>query len=199
MAELTVSTTVLTTSSGAELTLEKSNFNGYTRIFKKEFRSGQWSWVSTYFDEKLAEESIATAQMLAEECSRLPGETPEPGSYRLLLSPMVGGNLLEIVASSLLAGSVLLGFSMFTQNKPGDKIASDALTLSSTPLDITLPGYSTFDDEGVSTKDVAAIEKGIIKTFLHNTKPPGLWGRRRQAMLAGYYLNYSTSALSQEM
>ncbi|BAA79000.1 probable peptidase [Aeropyrum pernix K1] len=176
MAELAVTTTVLTASNGAELTLEKTSFNGYTRIFGREFRSGQWSWVSTRFDEKLAEEAIRTAKQLAEECSKLPEEVPEPGSYRLLLSPMVGGNLLEIVASSLLAGSVLLGFSMFSHNKPGDRIASDALTLSSTPLDDELPGYSMFDDEGVATRDIAAIENGVLKTFLHNTKTARLMG-----------------------
>ncbi len=169
MAEMAVQTEALLLSNGTLLTSARTWFDGYARIFKGEV-SGQWSWVSTRLDLDLSSQALEKARELAEICASLPKEYPPTGPSRLLLSPMVSGNLLEIVASSTLASSVLLGFSMFRQDEIGEKVAGDALTIRSTPLDEELPGYSTYDDEGIQTRNIDVIKDGILKTFLHNTK-----------------------------
>jgi PmbA protein len=145
------------------------------RFFKDDV-SGQWSWVSTGYDTGLARRAIERSIELAEECSRLPKETPEPGRYRVLLSPMIAANLLETAARSLTAGAVFFGFSYFADKRPGDRVASERLTLREVPRDTSLPFFAGFDDEGVATRDKELVGGGVLRTFLHNTKTAKLMG-----------------------
>ena len=165
----------LVTSRGADFREEGTSFEGYLRVFRGD-SSGQWSWVSTRYDTGLARRAIEKAVELAEECSKLPAETPEPGRYRVLLSPMIAGNLLETTARSLSAGAVFFGFSYFADKKPGERVASEALSIREVPRDLSLPFFAGFDDEGVATRDKDLISGGILRTFLHNTKTAKLMG-----------------------
>ncbi len=176
MASVYLEEAALATSKGARLTRSVTGFEGYIRVFKGRDVSGQWSWVSTRLDTSLAKEALDIAIRLAEECSSLPREEPEEGVSRILLSPMTSSQLMEYVASAALAGSVITGTSFLSSAKPGDRVASEGLTLKSTPRDKGLPGYSLFDDEGVATTDVAFIESGMLKTLLHNTKTARILG-----------------------
>ncbi|MEB3851288.1 MAG: TldD/PmbA family protein [Desulfurococcales archaeon] len=162
--------TALQTSTGADLAYEGTRFNGYVRVFRGIASSGQWSWTSTRYDLAAAKRAIGQAKELAAECSRLPRVRVEPGEYRVLLGPMVVGNLAEIVASSASAGAILFGFSFLSSKKPGDRVASEKLTLEDRPLDTGLPAFRGFDDEGVATRDKAIIRRGVLETILHNTK-----------------------------
>ncbi|MCE4613696.1 MAG: TldD/PmbA family protein [Desulfurococcales archaeon] len=165
----------LVTSKGADFGEEGTSFEGYLRAFRGE-ASGQWSWVSTSYDVGLASRAVEKAVELAEECSKLPAENPEPGRYRVLLSPMIAGNLIETAARSLSAGAVFFGFSYFADKKPGERVASEVFSLRETPRDSSLPFFAGFDDEGVATRDKELISRGILKTFLHNTKTAKLMG-----------------------
>jgi PmbA protein len=89
---------------------------------------------------------------------------------------MTAGELLEWASRAALAGSVITGSSFLARRKPGDRVASEALTIASTPRDEGLPEYTGFDDEGVAARDVAFIESGVFKTLLHNTKTARLLG-----------------------
>ena len=159
----------LKTVKGADLSYEYTRFNGYIRVFVGG-ASGQWSWTSTRYDVDVAKRAIGEASELARECSRLPRASIEPGEYRILLGPMVVGNLVEEVAMSASAGMALFGMSFLRDSKPGDVVASESLTIEDRPLDTSLPGFRGFDDEGVATRDKAIIENGVFKGFLHNTK-----------------------------
>ena len=170
MAMIYIVREALATSRGGRLSRVVSGFEGYVRVFKEREISGQWSWASTSLEESLAKAAFEKATRIAEECVSLPREAPEEGVYRLLLSPMTASQLMEYVASSALAGSVIAGTSFLVGTKPGDTVASEILTVASAPRDQDLPGYTTFDDEGVAARDVAFIEKGLFKTLLHNTK-----------------------------
>ncbi len=170
MVLLEYTATALATTTGAELAYEATRFNGYLRVFRGPHASGQWSWTSTRYDIAAAKRAIGQARELAEECSRLPRAAIEPGKYRVLLGPMVAANLMEEVARSASAGSILFGFSFLQGAKPGDKVASERLTLEDRPLDTNLPGFRGFDDEGVATRDKPIIESGVLRNILHNTK-----------------------------
>ena len=56
------------------------------------------------------------------------------------------------------------------QGKTGEKIASERVTLRDDAL--LLGGYGTqpFDSEGVSGKNKAVIENGVLKTLLYNRR-----------------------------
>ncbi len=176
MSEVYMVDEALEATNGASYTRRVTGFEGYVRIFKGKDVSGQWSWVSTKLDLEMARKSVEAASEHAEMCASLERETPEPGVYRIALSPMISGNLIEMVARASTATAVLFGMSFLAGRKPGDKVASEAFTLESTPLDDELPGYTGFDDEGVATRNVGIIEHGILKTLLHNTKTSRLMG-----------------------
>jgi len=156
-------------SNGLDAGFETTSYNGYLRVFRGD-DSGQWAWTSTRYDVNLAVRAADKALELARLCEGLPKERVESGVYRVLLSPMVTGNLLESVAYAATAGSLILGFSFLQGRRRGDVIASEKLTLRDTPLNENLPGYRSFDDEGIATRDKAVIEKGEFRGFLHNTK-----------------------------
>ncbi len=166
----------LSSSSGASLEGRVTEFNGYMRVFRGEDASGQWSWVSTAYDPVAAKKAIGVAKSLAEECASLPRERVEPGEYRVLLSPMVAGNLLSTVVQSASAASLVFGTSFFSREQLGLQVASEKLTILDAPRVGRLPGYAEFDDEGVATRDKHVIRAGVLETFLHNSKTARLFG-----------------------
>ncbi len=167
--------TVLLGSNGAELGYESTSFNGYVRVFRGE-RSGQWSWTSTRYEPGLARRAMSKAVELAELSAKLPREKIEPGKYRVLLSPMIVGNLVDSIADAANAGMLIFGMSFLQGRKPGDQVFSPSLTIHDKPRDTSLPGFSGFDDEGVATRDKPIVEEGVFKGFLHNSKTAKLLG-----------------------
>jgi PmbA protein len=160
--------TVLATSKGAMLEERKTFVQGYLRAFAHPDGSGQWCYTSTTLDLNNIEFMASTASQYAVE-SRNRSEV-EPGVYDVILSPMVFANLLEYVISMTSAMSVIMGWSMFLRNRPGDTVASPLLTVLDEPKNRGLPNFAGFDDEGVETYNKPIIEEGVLKTFLHNTK-----------------------------
>ncbi len=153
------------TSTGFEGAEEGTEAEVYLRVFKGRF-SGHWAYGGTKLREddlrRVGETATAFATAASEEVGF------EPGRYDIIISPLVAGNLFAQVARSASAGSMIMGFSMFMQNKPGDVVASEKLTIEDVPRDTEIAGIS-FDDEGVPTKDKPIIERGVLKTILHNT------------------------------
>ncbi len=176
MAEFQHERSLLVTSSGGHIRGEVTAFHGYMRVFRKG-RSGQWSWVSTKYNSgKDARRAIQVAKELAETCKDLPMEDVEPGEYRVLLSPMIAGNLIGQVARAANAGMIIFGMSFIRPDMLGKQIASPIFTLRDEPLNQDLPGYAASDEEGIATRDKSIIESGVLKTLLHNTKTARLMG-----------------------
>ncbi|AKG38083.1 MAG: TldD/PmbA family protein [Infirmifilum sp.] len=163
----------LVNSKGAELFEEGTFMKMYIRAFAGE-GSGQWSLGSRKLKIKEVEHVAETAADFAFR-SRVQEEVP-PGRYNILLSPMVAGNFFNYIADMALAHSVLMGSSIFMNSKPGDKVAAEKLTIEDTPRNAELPGSTSFDDEGIPTYDKPIIEKGVLKTLLHNTKTAAKFG-----------------------
>jgi len=165
----------LVTSKGAEMQEESTYLKMYIRAFAGE-GSGQWSLGTRRLDMRRVEEVAETAADFAFR-SRVQEEV-QPGRYNILLSPMVAGNLFNYIADMALAHSVLMGSSIFMNNQPGDRVASEALTIEDAPHLAELPGSTSFDDEGVPTYNKPIIEKGVLKTLLHNTKTASKFGAK---------------------
>ena len=170
MASLSAERILLVSSAGARLRGERTGFDGYLRVFKGD-RSGQWSWASTRYDSgRPARRAAQVAVELADECSGLPRERVEPGRYRLLLGPMVAGNLVGELVSMANGAMILFGMSFLRPEMRGEKLFSDHLSIADDPLDESLPGYSLFDDEGVATRRKHIVRAGVLENILHNTK-----------------------------
>jgi PmbA protein len=79
------------------------------------------------------------------------------------------------------SGSAVYRKSSFLSERLGEQIASPNITVVD---DGTMPGLfgsSPFDDEGVSSRRTVVIERGVLKSFLHNTYT----GRRLGARTTG--------------
>ena len=90
----------------------------------------------------------------------------ESKDYKVVLSPEVVSSLLLAYVSQLSARLVKEKLSIF-EGKLSQKIASDKLTVRHTPH---VPCFlsSSFDSEGVPTKDFTLIDKGVLKTYFHS-------------------------------
>ncbi|MEL9940993.1 MAG: TldD/PmbA family protein [Ignisphaera sp.] len=174
MLQMGETETVLATSKGALLEERKTFLQSYVRAFAEPDGSGQWCFTSTSLDTKELETMAFIASRYAVE-SRGRSEI-EPGVYDVILSPMVFGNLLDYIVSMASAYWVIMGWSMFMKNRPGDRIASEHLTILDEPRNRELPSYRSFDDEALETFNKPIIESGTLKTFLHNTKTARLLG-----------------------
>jgi len=89
------------------------------------------------------------------------------GRYDVVFDPLIFGTLTDQVAGRLSAYSVLAGFSPFGK-RIGKRVASAAVTMWDDGSQESL-ARKKFDMEGVPTKRTALIQKGILKTYLHNT------------------------------
>jgi PmbA protein len=89
------------------------------------------------------------------------------GRYDVVFDPLIFGTLTDQVAGRLSAYSVLAGFSPFGK-KIGKKVASEALTLWDDGSQESI-ARKKFDMEGVPTRRNTLIQRGVLKTYLHNT------------------------------
>jgi len=92
----------------------------------------------------------------------------EAGEYDVLFTPLAVANLLDYLGSAASAFSVEAGLSCLA-GKINKQVASDKLTFYD---DATYPGgfgATNFDHEGVPTRRNKIIDRGVLKTYLHNT------------------------------
>jgi PmbA protein len=92
----------------------------------------------------------------------------ESGKYDIIFDHLPYANILNTAGSSASIFSVEAGLSFFAESL-NKRVGSDLITFED---DATLQdGFSSglFDAEGVPTQKNTIIEKGILKTYLHNT------------------------------
>ncbi|WP_448577319.1 metallopeptidase TldD-related protein [Thermosphaera sp.] len=162
-------------SKGFEASESKTAVEAYLRAFKGEF-SGHWAYGGTRIDESKLIETGDRAGYLATISSNKVDLTP--GKYTVILSPLVVGNLINYLTFMASAMAVIMGYSMFMKYKPGDKVAAETLTLLDKPRDPTLPGFASFDDEGVETFDKPIIENGRLASLMHNNSTASKMGAK---------------------
>jgi PmbA protein len=74
------------------------------------------------------------------------------------------GNLFEAVS-----GDSIYRQASFLNGQLGERVASEYLTVIDDPTIPGLFGSWPFDDEGVRARRKVVVERGILKTYLHNT------------------------------
>ncbi len=95
------------------------------------------------------------------------------GKYKTILGPLAAAGLLGTIGRMTSAAAVVMGFSPFTFDKLGKKIASEKFTFISS-ADKEFIGYRLFDEEGVPVKETKIFDKGTFKTHLHSTSTANL-------------------------
>jgi PmbA protein len=89
------------------------------------------------------------------------------GRYDIVFDPLIVGSLLGIWGPMTSAYNVMTQTSIFV-NKLGQKVAPDTVSMRDTPASYSVSNR-VFDDEGVPVKENVLIDKGVLKTYLHNT------------------------------
>lgn len=151
----------LVTSKGFNGMKITYNADGYIRVFNGEY-SGQWA----FFSDSLSplKESIKKANEMASITGKV---DISDGKYDVVLSPLVIGNLMTDLSQFASAFSVFTSSSFLYNIKPGDKIASDKVTISDVPRKLNT---REFDDEATFTYDKEIISNGEFKTLLFNNE-----------------------------
>ena len=76
-------------------------------------------------------------------------------------------SILSAFSSAFSAKNAQLGLSLLA-GKEGTSIASEVITLTDDPMRPGVSMQTPFDAEGVAAHRKAVIEKGVLKTLLHN-------------------------------
>jgi PmbA protein len=95
---------------------------------------------------------------------------PKPGKagrYTVVFDPLIFGSITDQAAGRLSAWAVLAGLSPFGK-KIGKRVASTQFTLYDDGSADSI-ARKRFDAEGVPPRRNVLINKGILKTYLHNT------------------------------
>lgn len=135
------------------------------RVFSQREASGH----SVECSSTLKNFNPARAGLEAGEVAKL-AKNPKAGDegiYDVILSPLFAGSMLGMWASMVSAFNVMVQLSIFV-NKLGQKVSSEIVTVKDNPAQYSI-SYRVFDDEGVPTRENVFIDRGVLKTYLHNT------------------------------
>lgn len=113
--------------------------------------------------------NVLVKDAASDAVNMLNATTIASGNYEIILRNNVAANLFSSMAQVFFGDIVQRNLSMM-KGKIGEKVGSDLLNIVEDPLLSNGIISRTFDDEGNPTFSKYIIEKGIFKTFLHNTK-----------------------------
>ena len=97
-------------------------------------------------------------------------QNPKPGTegkFDVVFDPLFVGSLLGMWGPMASAYYVIVQLSIFI-DKLGKKVAPEIVTIRDVPAPYSISNR-IFDDEGVPTRENIIIDKGQLKTYLHNT------------------------------
>lgn len=165
MAEIAIKNT-----KGLDVSFAKNFATAYVSAIAKkgeETKTGSYFWKAQDWNDFDPE---ATGREAAKRAASHLGAASVPsGKYDIILDGRAMVSLLGAFAGVFFAENVQKGFSLLN-DKTGQVIASEKVTLRDDAL--LEGGYGTqpFDSEGVSGRNKAVIEKGVLKTLLYNRK-----------------------------
>ena len=101
----------------------------------------------------------------------------------------IAGNWMNSLFGAF-SGEQVFKKASYLSDKLGQTVASPLITLVDDPLAPRAPGASPFDAEGVPTRRVVLIDKGVVKEFTYNLR----WAAKAGAKSTGHAArNYTSS------
>jgi len=125
-----------------------------------------WYDSSLYYDT-LIKEGIGK-KALERVLRKLGQKKTNSGKYMMVVDNMNSSRLLSPVIDALY-GSSIQQKNSFLLDKQDQKIFGEKMTLMDEPHLVETPGARYFDNEGVATKLMPVIEKGILNNYYINT------------------------------
>jgi len=151
-------------SNGTEGYDERSSFDLNVRAFTGD-NSGQGLSCATMMSQLAPEEAGREAGSVV-RMAKNPAKWSE-GKHSVLLGPIIGAELIGQVGDSCSAFNVEAGTSCLT-GKMGMEVLSKELTIADDGFSKDGLGSRSFDDEGTPTRKTVLLEKGTLKSYLHN-------------------------------
>jgi len=159
-------TITLATSGHVYETQKRTGLELSVRAFASEVASGHSVSIARNERRFRPAETGRTAAEIA-----IAAKNPEQGQQgkcMALLGPMVFADFVNQVG--LLSSAFLVDAGQsFLMDKIGVEIASEKFTLIDDPTVGDVFGTRGFDDEGVPTRKNVIVDKGVLKTYLHNS------------------------------
>ncbi len=139
-----------------------AKFSGiYERVYHQESKVSGYEFIREIDWYSIIKEVTDTA------IKAVHAKTPPPGSYPVVLDNDVVGLLLhEAFGHAVEADYVEIGASVL-KDRISEKIASELVTVIDDGL-VEGGYYIPYDDEGVRKTKTIIVEKGVLKSYLHN-------------------------------
>ena len=93
----------------------------------------------------------------------------DPGKYEVVLEPAAIGGLTMFASIFGLSAFMYQEYRSYLIDKIGEKVFSDKLNLWSDPLNPQCVHSTIFDTEGVPTRKLDLIDKGVVKSLVYDT------------------------------
>lgn len=100
--------------------------------------------------------------------AKLGAQKVETQEVPVVFDPDVGRSILGLLAGCI-SGGAIWRRSSYLVDREGERVASDLVTIIDDPLIPGGPGSRPFDGEGLLSRRLTVVEKGILKTFLLDT------------------------------
>lgn len=137
-----------------------------------EMYNGMEDWMGSFRELNL--DHIAS-EAVEDAVSTIGAQGVESGKYSVVFSGRAMAQLLRTFSDVFSAEEVQKGRSLL-KDREGEKIASDCITLVDDPRYQGSAVQRTFDGEGVAAYKKNVVEKGVLKTLLHNLSTAGKAG-----------------------
>ncbi len=163
-----------------------ANTSGFFCSYKK---SGFYlaSWVKGFIDDRLVQHFDLLRSRKQEDLSRFAEQivkelywsenlvNVKTGDYKMLFMPSVSKVLFQGFLAMVNGGAVLKQESLL-ENRLGEKIFDNRLSITDDCSADWLLGSIPFDDEGVKASSKPIIEEGLFNNFLYDLKTGALAG-----------------------
>lgn len=156
----------LQTSAGVCGTVRKPTVELSIRAFGSDQSSGHSVSVAADANNFRPEAAGREAGSLASIAYK--PESIQPGEYDAVLGHMVMADIVQQVGRFSSAFYVEAGISFF-KDRINEQVGSEELTVIDDPTLEGSYGAFPFDMEGLPTKRKSIVERGVFKTYLHNT------------------------------
>ncbi len=126
-----------------------------------------WHTCSRYFDR--LEDAGSVAKKTAHRVLRKLGAVkPKSQEVPVVFSAEMARSFIGSVSSAMMGGNIFRKNS-FLKDKIGEKIASENVSIIDDPLLEGKLGSRYFDSEGVMSKPMTLVEKGVLKDYMLST------------------------------
>lgn len=169
--------TVMLNSNGAKNDITKSYYNFGTLFNAQEGKNSSSMNYDSFdfktFDKGVFEQS-SLGKSLEETTQHL--HTKKVGhtfTGKAILTPQCLQGFLQMILAHLGTGKLLQKTSRF-QDKIGEKVASELLTLKSLPQNDVFANPNFLTSDGIESQDLEIFDKGVLKNYIL-----GLYGKNK--------------------